>query len=296
MCLGIYRDPKFLPCHHSFCAACVRDWAGRHGGTAFPCPACRKTTSLPAGGAAALQSNFYLSADELERARRGTLCLVHSQKEVEFFCVPCQRAICISCKLTEHEGHPTQDLRKAEELVKTRLLGDRPRVQNAATELTRRVTAVRGEQRTLQDQKTAVEATIRARHAALVAAANEARDQELRSLRALNAELQGGLAADLDGLQTTLDQAAQLDRRLDQVLKRGAPSELLAAAKEMTDGGGSHQSVQQLISSVPRRRAAGQLAFKPGNKSDNMEAHMRSYMGTVCKMETEGATKGDGDV
>ncbi|KAK7088298.1 hypothetical protein V1264_022231 [Littorina saxatilis] len=49
-CFEIYRDPKFLPCHHSFCAQCITDVANRHAGGTFPCPTCREPTSLPTGG------------------------------------------------------------------------------------------------------------------------------------------------------------------------------------------------------------------------------------------------------
>ena len=124
VCLGIYRDPKFLPCYHTFCAICIQDWAGRHSGSTFPCPTCHKMTLLPAGGVAALQGNFYISADDLERARKGNQCPVHSQRELEFFCVPCDKAICINCKLTDHESHKTQDLDKALELRKKELPGE----------------------------------------------------------------------------------------------------------------------------------------------------------------------------
>ena len=282
VCLGIYRDPKFLPCHHTFCASCVQDWAGRHSGSTFPCPTCRRMTSLPAGGVAALQGNFYISADDLERARKGNQCPVHGQKELEFFCVPCDKAICINCKLTDHESHRTQDLDKALELRKKELPGERARVQKALAELAQQVEGVRRELQLLQYQKAAVEAAIHARHAMLIATANKARDKELTLLQTLNTELEGGLAADLACLQKNLNEVRKLDQQLEQAIKGGTDPALLTLAKEMRDGKGSRQSIQQLTS--VQRRATGQLELKHDDNSDDVLTQMLHFIGSVRKV------------
>lgn len=285
VCLGIYRDPKFLPCYHTFCASCVQDWAGHHSGGTFPCPSCRKMTSLPAGGVAALQGNFYIGADDLERARKGNQCPVHSQKELEFFCVPCDKAICINCKLTDHESHKTQDLNKTLELRKKELPGEKSRVQKALAELAQQVEGVRRELQLLQDQKAAVEATIHARHTMLIATANKARDKELTSLQTLNTELEGGLAADLAHLQKNLDEVRKLDQQLKQAINSGADLELLTLAKEMKDGKGNRQSIQ-LLTSV-QRRATGHLELKLDNSSDAVLTQMLHFIGSVRKVQKD---------
>ena len=282
VCLEIYRDPKFLPCYHTFCASCVQDWAGRHSGSTFPCPTCRRMTSLPAGGVAALQGNFYISADDLERARKGNKCPVHGQKELEFFCVPCDKAICINCKLTDHESHKTQDLDKVLELRKKELPGERPRVQKALAELAQQVEGVRRELQLLQDRKAAVEAAIHARHATLIATANKARDKELTSLQTLNAELEGGLAADLACLQKNLNEVRKLDQQLEQAIKGGTDPALLTLAKEMKDGKGSRQSIQ-LLTSV-QRGATGELELKHDDNSDAVLTQMLHFIGSVRKV------------
>ena len=199
VCLEIYQDPKFLPCHHTFCTGCIQKLADCHrDNPTFPCPTCHKQTTLPAGGVAALQSNFYISSDVLERARKGNLfCPIHIQWELELFCVPCDQAMCISCKQMDHHSHQTVDLDKAAKLKKKELTGERSRVQNVLAEIVQQVEAVMSRRQRLQDRKTAVEAAIRARHAAVIAAADEARDKEKASLQALNDKLEGGLAADL---------------------------------------------------------------------------------------------------
>ena len=250
VCLEIYQNPKFLPCHHTFCVGCIQNLADCHrDNPTFPCPTCHKQTTLPSGGVTALQSNFYISSDDLERARNGNLfCPIHIQWELELFCVPCDQAICISCKLTDHESHETVYYDKAAELKKKELTGERSRVQNVLAGLVQRVEAVNRRRQLLQDQKAAVEVAIRARHAAVIVAADEARDKELTSLQALNDKLQGGLAADPARLQENLDEARKLDQRIEHAVNSTEGCELLTVLKDMKDIRVSEQCLAKLAS------------------------------------------------
>ncbi|XP_052218900.1 tyrosine-protein kinase SRK2-like isoform X2 [Dreissena polymorpha] len=63
ICLEPYRRPKALPCLHSFCEHCLRDYVRRHTGLRpgyFACPMCRKDIKVPDGGIAEFQDNFLL--------------------------------------------------------------------------------------------------------------------------------------------------------------------------------------------------------------------------------------------
>ncbi|KAL8596885.1 hypothetical protein ACOMHN_065835 [Nucella lapillus] len=85
MCLDIFRDPKLLPCSHTFCQKCLEDLISQHPGGTFPCPAC-KDIEVPAKGSPGFQSNLYIDAEELDRARHVSTCSVHLQKHLEMFC------------------------------------------------------------------------------------------------------------------------------------------------------------------------------------------------------------------
>jgi len=62
ICRSLFDDhdhqPKFLPCHHTFCKECLREYV-RQMGDDIECPSCRKVATIPAAGVAALQTNFY---------------------------------------------------------------------------------------------------------------------------------------------------------------------------------------------------------------------------------------------
>ena len=41
ICQEVFKDPRMLPCSHSFCKHCLIDWKNSNGGGTFPCPKCR---------------------------------------------------------------------------------------------------------------------------------------------------------------------------------------------------------------------------------------------------------------
>ncbi|XP_061194878.1 tyrosine-protein kinase SRK2-like [Saccostrea echinata] len=63
ICLESFIKPKALPCLHSFCEHCLRDYVRRHPGEKpghFPCPMCRKDVKIPERGIGDFQDNFLL--------------------------------------------------------------------------------------------------------------------------------------------------------------------------------------------------------------------------------------------
>ncbi|CAG5135275.1 unnamed protein product, partial [Candidula unifasciata] len=65
ICFDPLKRPKALPCLHSFCQVCLRDYVRRNPGNRpgyFPCPMCRKSTEVPAEGVAGFPDNFLLTS------------------------------------------------------------------------------------------------------------------------------------------------------------------------------------------------------------------------------------------
>ena len=95
VCLDIYTSPKFLPCHHTYCASCIDDLAKRRPGKPFKCPSCRKEVILPPGGAQALQHNYYIKQEDLDKAARGIVdtskCRFHLQQDLDMYCTDCDQ-------------------------------------------------------------------------------------------------------------------------------------------------------------------------------------------------------------
>uniref|UniRef100_A0AC11CY09 Tripartite motif containing 2 n=2 Tax=Ovis aries TaxID=9940 RepID=A0AC11CY09_SHEEP len=69
ICLERYKNPKVLPCLHTFCERCLQNYIPAHSLT-LSCPVCRQTSILPEKGVAALQNNFFITnlMDVLQRS------------------------------------------------------------------------------------------------------------------------------------------------------------------------------------------------------------------------------------
>ncbi|KAK7088305.1 tripartite motif-containing protein 54-like [Littorina saxatilis] len=282
VCLEIYRDPKFLPCHHTFCAQCITDVANRHTGGTFPCPSCREPTSLPQGGVAALQANFYIKK---QSENSEEMCKLHTKRELEFYCVRCQEAICINCKMTKHEQHQTDDLHTAIQQKHKELLTDKSRLQKAEEHLRESLKTTRAEQQAVLDKKAAVEKNIRDRHAVMVAAADKFRDEALDSLRSVSTDIDIGIDQILKQQEGDLEKCLDIQRQVERACNSGRASDVITVVQEMKTGRGSEQAIKKLTPQGLDTVYRPVLSFKvTGNV---ILQTTRDFMGTVTKMEME---------
>ncbi|KAK2168723.1 hypothetical protein NP493_1222g00060 [Ridgeia piscesae] len=109
ICRNLFDDydhqPKFLPCHHTFCKDCLREYV-QHVGDEIECPSCRKIANIPAAGIAALQTNFYVKYIQslvLGSSDMGTntmQCSYHPDSQLKYYCHDCHTSQCDNCKCT----------------------------------------------------------------------------------------------------------------------------------------------------------------------------------------------------
>ncbi|XP_078575883.1 tripartite motif-containing protein 2-like [Branchiostoma floridae x Branchiostoma japonicum] len=127
VCMLHFRDPKILPCLHTFCRECLQDWATKQ--QPLECPTCRTQVSLPDQGVDGLRTNFYVNnLLDFAAAKKGTEPGVPCQvcegnvEGSKSWCADCATLLCESCcavhrKLPfsrDHEVTPEETL-KAEE-------------------------------------------------------------------------------------------------------------------------------------------------------------------------------------
>lgn len=75
ICFNPFDKPKALPCIHTFCLDCLRDFVTSRGYEStgnFPCPVCREDTSLPSEGVKGFPDNYYITSlkDTVEKPSR----------------------------------------------------------------------------------------------------------------------------------------------------------------------------------------------------------------------------------
>ncbi|XP_063724636.1 uncharacterized protein LOC134852682 [Symsagittifera roscoffensis] len=127
ICLDIFRDPKSLPCLHSFCKRCLMTLTQNDNTLPFPCPTCRRlcgstVSTLPddfkskilvdtvrqresnrggrVGGGVVIHPESAAT-----QSRQPVLCQAHGSRRCEFFCEECNIPICVRCTNAEHVDH-----------------------------------------------------------------------------------------------------------------------------------------------------------------------------------------------
>ena len=105
ICHEHYTEPKVLPCCHYYCKQCIRHLALRTGmDKPFPCPECRKDTTLPEASVDNLPTAFFVnrmkevhSKLELAHGKVEAKCEMCLEDKAEAFCRQCTKFICAEC-------------------------------------------------------------------------------------------------------------------------------------------------------------------------------------------------------
>ena len=102
VCYQLFNNPKYLPCHHSYCEQCLEKMRVQ---SKIICPECRKEAIVPPGGVKDLDNNFFINrlVDEfiLKRKVDGEAEVkcdeCHGEDPVVTFCPDCTLFLCHVC-------------------------------------------------------------------------------------------------------------------------------------------------------------------------------------------------------
>ncbi|XP_035675222.1 tripartite motif-containing protein 3-like [Branchiostoma floridae] len=109
VCLEDFRQPKVLPCLHTFCQPCLERLLATEPAGKLDCPTCRQDVPLPENGVQGLKSNFLVGKlrdilqqqpkGETSEAREdGVPCTVcEAGNSAQFYCVECPDYLCQTC-------------------------------------------------------------------------------------------------------------------------------------------------------------------------------------------------------
>ena len=120
VCYQLFKNPKFLPCYHSYCEECLEKMQVQYKIT---CPECRRKALVPVGGVKDLPNNFFINrmVDVLK-------CKMEGEEEVRCdecgideplvgYCSECNMSLCQSCCESHNQskgfhGHTVVPLNK----------------------------------------------------------------------------------------------------------------------------------------------------------------------------------------
>ena len=130
VCYQLFKNPKYLPCHHSYCEQCLERIQVQ---SKIICPECRKEAIVPPGGVKDLDNNFFINrlVDEfiLKRKVEGEEEVkcdeCHGEDPVVAFCPDCTLFLCHVCnechkRSVKFHGHgivPLTELRSKKDVT-----------------------------------------------------------------------------------------------------------------------------------------------------------------------------------
>ncbi|XP_029355163.1 tripartite motif-containing protein 2 [Echeneis naucrates] len=255
ICLDRYENPKVLPCLHTFCERCLQNYIPAHSLT-LSCPVCRQTSILPEKGVAALQNNFFITnlMDVLQRepgscsqeatalnnitaVAAGQLlsCPNHAGNVMEFYCPPCETAMCQECTSGEHGEHPTVPLKDVVEQHKASLQDQLDAVKKRLPEIDSALQMLSEILQQLTNQKSSIEDDIHTTFDELQKTLNVRKSVLLMELEVNYGLKQKVLQTQLDTLLHGQEGINSSCNFTEQALSHGTEAEVLLVKKQMSE-------------------------------------------------------------
>ena len=101
VCYQLFKNPKYLPCYHSYCEGCLEKMQVQ---SKIICPECRKEAKVPARGVKELPNNFFINrlVDDLILKKKvdgeqEVKCDECDSDPVVSFCPDCNLFFCLAC-------------------------------------------------------------------------------------------------------------------------------------------------------------------------------------------------------
>uniref|UniRef100_A0A8B9B9V3 RING-type E3 ubiquitin transferase n=1 Tax=Anser brachyrhynchus TaxID=132585 RepID=A0A8B9B9V3_9AVES len=255
ICLDRYRNPKVLPCLHTFCERCLQNYIPPQSLT-LSCPVCRQTSILPERGVAALQNNFFITnlMEVLQRDpdSRGPhpgqgldpvsavtgqplSCPNHEGKVMEFYCESCETAMCHECTEGEHREHVTVPLRDVVEQHKAALQQQLEAIRGRLPQLAAAIGLVSEISQQLVERKNEAVSEIGSTFEELEKALQQRKGLLVRDLEAICGAKQKVLQAQLDALRQGQENILSSCAFTEQALHHGTAPEVLLVKKQMSE-------------------------------------------------------------
>uniref|UniRef100_A0A7N5ZWX3 RING-type E3 ubiquitin transferase n=1 Tax=Anabas testudineus TaxID=64144 RepID=A0A7N5ZWX3_ANATE len=247
ICLDHYRNPKVLPCLHTFCESCLQNYIPPESLT-LSCPVCRQTSILPEKGVGALQNNFFITnlMEVLQRdpecsrpeacsvlesvsaaaAGKPLCCPNHEGKVMEFYCESCETAMCLDCTEGEHREHVTVPLRDVVEQHKAALKTQLDAIQSRLPQLTAAIELVSEISRQLNERKNEAVAEITSTFEELERALHQRKTALITDLENICSAKQKVLQAQLSSLLQGKEHIQSSCSFTEQALSHGSATEV----------------------------------------------------------------------
>ncbi|KAL8616986.1 hypothetical protein ACOMHN_041904 [Nucella lapillus] len=280
VCKDVYRSPRLLPCHHSFCLDCVEGLIGVKP-RVFSCPECRRPTPVPRNGALGFPRNFYIAEEDLEEERgqpQVATCSSHDEEPLTLFCVPCDQSICLFCKLTKHDHHETLDLSEAAERCRDQLEASEDRLDATIDYLSKVLVNVHDSREAVKLKEHTLLEEVQARRDDIVTTMDKWCEELKKDVKELTSSVDTQLTQETQAIQQSHDSLLQLRQQLNHALGVGSEAETVHMEKEMRQGKGSEEELSKLKEGIPTSTSRPGVRYGRSLITDHT---IRHWLGSV---------------
>ncbi|XP_051882407.1 tripartite motif-containing protein 2-like isoform X2 [Pristis pectinata] len=254
ICLDRYNNPKVLPCLHTFCERCLQNYIPPQS-LSLSCPVCRQTSILPEKGVAALQNNFFISnlmevlqrdpsCSREEASMKATVgavsghslsCPNHEGKVMEFYCGPCETAMCRECTEGEHREHQTVPLKDVVEQHKTALKKQLDTIKSRLPQLSAAIGLIHKICQQLTEHKDEAVGEVSRTFEELEQLLRQRKASLIQGLENICSSKQKVLQTQLQHLVQGREKIRSSSEFTEQALSQGTEAEVLLVKKQMNE-------------------------------------------------------------
>ena len=161
VCLDEFKDPRALPCLHTFCLECLVGLcaSSKQRGN-VRCPMCKEEHRIPQNGAWGFRKDFriknFMDVNKTDAHAKARKCQQHPALELTHYCedVDCNKALCIQCVTQDHQNHQIRPMKSICEAKLSHL-----RMMQEAIELNHQI--VKSTKKKLEENKSEMHARLR---------------------------------------------------------------------------------------------------------------------------------------
>ncbi len=154
LCLGVFVEPKKLPCEHVYCRACLHGLALRSTNKAISCPECRRDEPIPddysvdhfitpyrVNRQIEMYQDILKSTEEAATSPQPVTCNTHNSQPLDLYCETCEKLVCTHCviqsctKKNHNHGYIDEMVKRYESDLDRKLQPAKTLHRNIATAL-----------------------------------------------------------------------------------------------------------------------------------------------------------------
>ena len=224
---------------------------------------------------------------ESGESKKEEMCPKHPSQQLLLHCSKCEVKICFQCKLTLHEGHPTQDLEDVQAKVKASLQGTLGRVEQQIQQIDQVVLAAKDRCSKLQQQQQKTEQELKHHADTLHQWVDQAQEEAVVSVQSV----MDGMVTALQGrIQQLCNTHTMLQAQRDhtiRVLKDGRDADMASLESQLDasdfEGADLKKIERELNTEIP--------AFNiTRNSSAINPLQLRSFVGVLQPVQQSDAS------